>query len=95
MKGEQALATKKMLKEIQVLSFGIGTGGPETVKAEYIWTKQRLLQGPVTSDRTACFNIVKLTNDNIKIEIRFFKEDCLTPFCSFGDVRGVYETCKH
>lgn len=38
----------------------------------------------------SCFNTIKLTCDT-EIEIRFFKEDCQTPFCAF--MMGViYET---
>lgn len=32
----------------------------------------------------SCFNTIKLTCVT-EIEIRFFKEDCQTPFCAFHD----------
>lgn len=44
---EHVLITEKVLKEVQVLSSGIGIGSPEMVRVENLWTEQQLLHGPV------------------------------------------------
>ena len=43
---EQALTSKYGNKKIQMLSFGIWTGGPKIGRAEYTQTKQCVLSGP-------------------------------------------------
>lgn len=37
---EHVLITEKVLKEVQVLSSGIGIGSPKMVRVENLWTEQ-------------------------------------------------------